>query len=104
VPWPARRLAGEERIEPNVGGRKGGRIGEFDPVDPLARIERESHDLPLKGRLAAEQICDHSARLAVAGGDRTCVEAGERADRNRLIVECFCIAFYLLQRDKLADL
>ena len=100
----ARRLGGEQRVDPRAGvGMVGGR-GMLDLLDPVAGVERARHRLGLERGLAPEQVGDHAARLAVALGDGAGVEPRERADRGRAPVERLGVALDLLQRGELPHL
>ena len=101
---PALGLAAEERVEPGVGVREVLGRGVLDQLDPVAHAEHQRHRLGLERGLAAEQVGDRAARLAVVGGDGVGVEPRERPDRDRVLVEQLRVALDLLEHHQLADL
>jgi hypothetical protein len=58
----------------------------------------------LEGGLAAEEIADRAARLALLGGDGVGIEPSEGAERDRAVVERLGVLPDLLEGDQLADL
>ena len=101
---PALGLAAEERVQPGVGRREVLGRGVLDLLDPVADAEHQRHRLGLERGLAAEQVGDRAARLAVVGGDGVGVEPRERADGDRLTVEQLGVAPDLLEHLELAEL
>jgi hypothetical protein len=96
-------LTGKECVDPIFGRGEFGWRGVGNLVDPLARAKRQRHRLSLECGLASEQIGDRAARLAIAGGNRTCIEAGERADSDEAVIEQACVLANLFQHDELAN-
>src|SRR5690606_22388011 len=76
--------------------------GQLDALNPLTRVERQRHGLGLEGSLAAEEIRDRPACLAVMRGNSAGIEPGERADRDCTVSEHLRVLLDLSQNDKLA--
>ena len=91
------RLTDQEGIDPVLGGREIRRLGVLDLLDPVTGAEDVRHRLGLEGGLATEEIRDCAARLAFRGGEGVGIEAGERADRQRPVVEEPCVLAHLLE-------
>ena len=104
VHWAPGRFAGEERIHPFVGRRERGGVRILDPLDELPGVERQRHRLCLERGLASEQVRDGASGLPFARCDRPGVEAGERADGDRLLVEAARVGPNLLEHHTLSDL